>query len=60
MRSLTEKPYINGPDGIGGPYQGRVQVAMADGSVRFISEDIDPLTFERLSTMADGQLIGEF
>ena len=60
MRSLTTKPYINGPDGIGGPYRGGVNVAMADGSVRFISEDIDPVTFERLSTMADGQLIGEF
>ncbi|MCA9008553.1 MAG: DUF1559 domain-containing protein [Planctomycetaceae bacterium] len=60
MRALTTKPYINGPDGIGGPLKGQVAVAMADGSVRFISEDIDPVTFERLSTMADGQLIGEF
>ena len=60
MRSLTEKPYINGPDGIGGPYRGGVNVAMADGSARFVSEDVDPLVFERISTMADGQAIGEF
>ena len=60
IRSLTKKPYINGPDGIGGPYRGGVNVGLADGSVRFVSENIDPVTFERLSTMADGQEIGEF
>ena len=60
MRSLTTKPYINGSDGIGGPFRGTVAIAMADGSARSISEDIDPLVFERLSTMADGQAIGEF
>ena len=60
IRSLTRKPYVNGPDGIGGPYRGGVNVSLADGSVRFVSENIDPFTFERLSTMADGQLIGEF
>lgn len=60
MRSLTTKPYIKGPDGIGGPFRGIVAIAMADGSARFVSEDVDPVTFERLSTMADGQLIGEF
>ena len=60
IRPLTKKPYINGPDGIGGPFRGGVNVGMADGSVRFVSENIDPVVFERLSTMADGQVIGEF
>ena len=60
IRPLTKKPYINGPDGIGGPYRGGVNVGLADGSVRFVSENIDPVIFERLSTMADGQVIGEF
>ena len=60
LRSLTTKPYINGSDGIGGPFRGTVAIAMADGSARSVSEDIDPLVFERLSTMADGQAIGEF
>lgn len=60
IRPLTKKPYINGPDGIGGPYTGGVNVGFADGSVRFISENIDPAVFERLSTMADRQPVGEF
>ena len=57
IRSLTKKPYINGPDGIGGPYRGGCNIGLADGSVRFVSENIDPTVFERLSTMADGQVI---
>ena len=60
IRSLTKKPYINGPDGIGGPSRGGVNVGLADGSVRFVSENVDPVIFERLSTMADGQVLGDF
>lgn len=60
IRTLTKKPYINGPDGIGGPYRGGVTVGIADGSVKFVSENIDPTVFERLSTMADGQTIPNF
>jgi prepilin-type processing-associated H-X9-DG protein len=58
LRSLTQKPYINGPDGIGGPYTGGCNVLFADGSVRFISENIDPSLFEALSTIAGGEVIG--
>ncbi len=60
LRALTQNPYINGSDGIGGPYRGDCNVAFADGSVRFVSENIDPTTFERLASMADGQVVGEF
>ena len=60
IRPFTKKPYINGPDGIGGPYRGGVNVGLADGSVRFISENIDPTILERLSTMADLQTIPNF
>ena len=60
MRSLTAQPYINGPDGIGGPSTGGLQIGLADGSVRFVSENIDPVVFEHLSSMADGNVIGEF
>jgi prepilin-type processing-associated H-X9-DG protein len=59
LRSLTQKPYINGPDGIGGPYTGGCNVSFADGSVRFISENIDPSVFEALSTIAGGEVVGE-
>lgn len=60
IRPLTKEPYINGPDGIGGPFRGGVNVGLADGAVRFVSENIDPSVFERLSTIADRQPVGDF
>jgi prepilin-type processing-associated H-X9-DG protein len=39
---------------------GGVNVAMADGSGRFISNNIDQLTYLRLSSTQDGQLVGEY
>ena len=60
IRALTQKPYINGPDGIGGPYRGGLNVMMVDGSVRFISENIDPSVFEALSTIRGGERVGGF
>jgi len=35
-------------------------VCLGDGSVRFISEDIYLFTWAELSSMAEGELIGEF
>ncbi|MEO2015352.1 MAG: DUF1559 domain-containing protein [Fuerstiella sp.] len=55
LKSLTQEPYINGLDGIGSPTPDGCNVLMADGSVRFISEDIDPETMRRLAAMADGR-----
>ncbi len=60
VRPLTQQPYINGPDGIGGPYVGGCNVAFADGSVRFLSEDIDPNVMEALSTIAGGEVVDDF
>lgn len=60
IRSLTEEPYINGPDGIGSPWVGGVQGALSDGSVRFISENIDPEVFKALMTISGGERIGAF
>lgn len=60
IRALTEKPYINGPDGIGGPHQGGIQVGMCDGSVRFISENIDDSVLEALITIRGGEAVGNF
>jgi len=39
---------------------GGVQVLMADGAVRFVSENINLPTWQNLSTRADGNVIGEF
>lgn len=59
LRALTQKPYINGPDGIGGPSKGGLNVLMGDGAVRFVSENIDPSVFEAMSTIAGGEVVGE-
>ena len=43
-----------------GCHTGGMQVTMGDGSVRFISENINITTYERLHTPDDGNVIGEF
>ncbi len=60
IRGFSQQPYINGPDGIGGPHAGGIQVLFADGSVRFISEHIDPGTLEALATKSGGEVVGGF
>ena len=60
LKSLTQEPYINGLDGIGGPSVGGCNVLMADGSVMFISDNIDGETMRRLSAMADGKVVNGF
>lgn len=55
LRSLTAKPYINGPDGLGGPFEGGVHMSLADGAVRFVSQDIDPKVLEALMTISGGE-----
>ena len=60
LKSLTQEPYINGPDGIGSRFAGGCNVLLGDGSVRFVSENIDAEVMRRLSAMADAQEIGEF
>lgn len=61
IRAFTKKPYINGPDGIGGPWSNPgCHVGIADGSVRFVSDKIDPSVVEALSTIAGGEVVGDF
>lgn len=43
---------------LGGNHPGGFQAAFADGAVRFLSENIDPTTFEYLITPAGGEAVG--
>ncbi len=45
---------------VGSLHKGGAQVLMADGAVRFLSENIAAVTRERLSYIGDGQVLGEF
>ncbi len=58
IRALTMKPYVNGPDGIGSPHVGGFNVSLADGSVRFVSQNIDQNVLEALATRAGGEVVG--
>jgi len=51
VRPLTKRPYVNGPDGFGSGQPGGMLAGMADGSVRFLSKDIDPIVLEQLVTI---------
>jgi prepilin-type N-terminal cleavage/methylation domain-containing protein/prepilin-type processing-associated H-X9-DG protein len=41
-------------------HPGGVVVALCDGSVRFVTDSVDIGTWQALSTMADGDLVGEY
>lgn len=41
-------------------HTGGVHVAMADGSVRFVSENISRVTWQNLATRAGGEILGQF
>jgi hypothetical protein len=58
IRALTKKPYVDGPDGLGGEHPGAWVIGMADGSVHAISTSIDPKVLEALTTIAGGEKIG--
>ncbi len=54
IRALTKKPYIDGPDGLGGHPEG-CQMCFADGSVRFVSNQVDPKVLEAMATINGGE-----
>jgi hypothetical protein len=54
VRGLTQRPYVNGPDGFGSGQPHGMLAGMADGSARFISKDIDPRVLEQMATTHGG------
>jgi hypothetical protein len=51
------KPYIGLNRQFGGYFRNGTWVLMADGSIRWIKETIDPATFEALATIAGGEKV---
>lgn len=47
------------PDGFGSPFQGSVNFAMADGSVRSLNKSIDPAVLKALATPAGGEKVDQ-
>lgn len=47
-------------NGLHSTHEGGCQILLADGSARFLSENIDMVTLRRLCTRDDGDVIGEF
>jgi hypothetical protein len=48
------------PNGFGSPFLGGAQFLLADGSVRFVSENIDPKVLNALATPQGGEIVGDF
>ncbi len=48
------------PGDFGSSHTGGAQFVLADGSVRFVSTNIDTPTFQKLGQISDGQPVGEF
>lgn len=55
----TEQMYRNNTV-LNSEHVGGIQVMMADGSVHFISENIDFLTLKRMACRYDGEVVGQF
>jgi hypothetical protein len=51
VRGLTKPPYFHGPDGFGSGQPDGMWAGMADGSVRFLSKDLDPHVLEGMATI---------
>lgn len=54
VRPFTGQPFVGGPDHFGSGMTGGMFVGMADGSVQFIGEDVDPNVMEQLVTINGG------
>ncbi|HIE98948.1 MAG: DUF1559 domain-containing protein [Fuerstiella sp.] len=53
-------PNFGNNNGLYSPHTGGVQIILGDGSVRFLSENINMETLRRLATRDDGGVLGEY
>ena len=60
LTACNELNSWNTSQGFKSRHVGGAQFALCDGSVRFISENIDYVTYQRLGDRRDGQVIGDF
>ncbi len=51
---------VGDPGDLGSSHRGGAHFLLVDGSVRFISTNIDTPTYQNLGQIADGQVIGEY
>jgi prepilin-type processing-associated H-X9-DG protein len=55
----ARRPYLGPGRQFGGLHRGGAGVLFADGSVRFVTDSIDPRVFEALSSIAGGETLPE-
>lgn len=60
VRGFSQRPYLNGPDGIGSDWPRGVPILLADGSVRSLKPEVAPAVVEALATKAGGERVPEF
>ena len=57
VRPLTQRPYVNGPDGFGSGQAHGMVAGMADGSARFLSDKIAPELLDQLAAVRGGEQV---
>lgn len=58
--TTRESPLNHSEYGFSSQHPGGANFLFADGAVRFLSDGIDPATYENLGSMADGEVVSRF
>jgi len=60
VRGFSQRPYLNGPDGIGSVDRRGIPILLADASVRSLNSSVAPEVIEALATKAGGERVPEY
>ncbi|WP_157605060.1 DUF1559 domain-containing protein [Schlesneria paludicola] len=60
QRQGSAKAHTMNMEGFSSFHDGGCHMCMVDGSVRFVSQNVDLLTYQRLGAASDGGILGEF